>query len=121
MNGAIICLVHSAHLERQISHLVIRLQVVVNRTNHMPTRDKNYRIKLMMLRLIMPKIHYIRASQILYRAINLKNILMHLNETFVKGNCRKSLGLMRHQFIVNIQTLQAQFKERGLFKKLLMH
>ena len=82
---------------------------------------QNYRIKPMMRLLIIPKIHYIKALQIRYRAINQKSISTLLKETFVKGSYLKFLGLTRHRYTANIRTLQAQFKELGLFKKLLMH
>jgi len=81
---------------------------------------KNYPIKPIMRLLIMLKIHFIRALLIRYRAINPKSTLTLLKEIFVKGSYLKCLGLMHHQFIVNIQTLQAQFKGHGSFKKLLM-
>lgn len=82
---------------------------------------QNYRIKPMMRLLIMPKIHSIKALQIRYRAINQKSISTLLKETFVKGSYLKFLGLTRHRYTANIQTLQVRFKELGLFKKLLMH
>ena len=74
----------------------------------------------MMLRLIMPKIPlYKRALQIRYRAINQKNIWMLLNATFGKVNYLKSLGLTRHRFIANIQTLQARFKGHGFIQEII--
>ncbi|BDE23180.1 hypothetical protein OCUAc20_16800 [Acinetobacter baumannii] len=38
-----------------------------------------------------------------------------------EGSYLKFLGLTRHRYTANIQTLQVRFKELGLFKKLLMH